>query len=900
MIFKKILLLFILTFGTSVLSEEQNTGNHFFDSLFGLKDITDELSSYMETFASNKHDGNPSLEQFYTPKVITIFGSKENRRIPLSNAIEKKAEFLGFSVIRGASLEDSKNILANIISYLTVFETAQKQATEAKQTVFLPQEPAARSYSLSFKRFNHLILGAALFAGSIVSIAYSKSLSDEKKTLKYLSQFTGWILGFYGLVNFTHAFSSDALEAKSSVSYQNPLPSALANIWKAAILSNHKVLVTLHLDQKIDSSFLEQLSVVLGNPLILRNIMLVIFKETDAFKKDKWILVEGEKPVIEAPEKKGPLNFMDQKEASVQLKFPEGLAPLNKEVSLEEELKILERISNKSFVIPKIFLGKIACSNYLQQEVLPLIPPFQNKKIIFDLENICNQIGFIELANDSHIKWLKTFHEAIRIYASYYKNAVHHSQREILISMDEMRSAYERTWNRTMESKQNINESHSTKTFSDIAGQERAVSELKEALLFLKQPSMRKRFGIKAFKGILLYGPPGNGKTLLAKAVANEAGMSFINVSSSDLASSLVHGSEQLLHQAFERGRKMAPAVIFIDEVDHIAGRRNAADQSYKNDLVNAFLQELDGLVENEDLLVIAATNRRDQLDEAFLRPGRIDKQILIAQPSTSGRKAILSLHTKNRPLDSSVSLDDLADLTEGYSGAQLEALVNKASLYAFREEAPSITVKHFEAAIDEEEFGTQTGLDEELGNIAELRKRTIYHELGHASVALGLAGSFLRVVRVSAKNKGSMGGYTKFKTSPSFLLYPTKQDLLKKVAVDLGGRVAEEIFLGNYSSGASSDLASAERLIRSMFLHFGMSESLGLLAVKEPHLLSDQTRQKLEEEVKDFLKQAEALAKETILKQQAFITAAYDDMEEKSILNEKDIDVLWRAHEQK
>ena len=364
------------------------------------------------------------------------------------------------------------------------------------------------------------------------------------------------------------------------------------------------------------------------------------------------------------------------------------------------------------------------------------------------------------------------------------------------------------------------------KTFADVAGADEEKEELKEIVDFLKEPKKFAVLGARIPKGVLLVGPPGGGKTLLAKAVAGEAGVPFFSISGSDFVEMFVGVGASRVRDLFDTAKKNAPCIIFIDEIDAVGRQRGAGlggGHDEREQTLNQLLVEMDGFQVNEGIIVIAATNRKDILDPALLRPGRFDRQIVVSYPDVKGREAILRVHAKNKPLSKEVDLATLAKMTPGFIGADLENVLNEAAILAARRSRKDIGMNEVEEAIKR----VIAGPEKKSRVVTEKDKRcTAYHEVGHAILAKVLPNCD-PVHEVSIVPRGMAAGYT--------LTLPDNDDrhmfkskMLDEICMRLGGRVAEKLVLGDVSTGASNDIQRATELAKSMVVTYGMSEEIG------------------------------------------------------------------------
>ena len=369
-------------------------------------------------------------------------------------------------------------------------------------------------------------------------------------------------------------------------------------------------------------------------------------------------------------------------------------------------------------------------------------------------------------------------------------------------------------------------------TFADVAGADEAKQELEEVVEFLKTPDKFNELGARIPKGVLLFGPPGTGKTLLAKAVAGEAGVQFFTISGSDFVEMFVGVGASRVRDLFEQAKKAAPCIVFIDEIDAVGRQRGAGlggGHDEREQTLNQLLVEMDGFASNEGIIIIAATNRPDVLDPALLRPGRFDRQIVVNKPDVRGREAILKVHTKGKPVADDVDLDVLARRTPGFTGADLSNLVNEAALIAARRDKKKITMAEMEEAIER----VLAGPERKSHVMTDEEKRlTAYHEGGHTLVGLLLEHAD-PVHKVTIIPRGRAGGYM-LSLPKEDRSYRTRSELIDRIKVALGGRVAEEVVLGEISTGASSDIQQATRIIRSMIMEYGMSDAIGPIAYGE------------------------------------------------------------------
>lgn len=373
--------------------------------------------------------------------------------------------------------------------------------------------------------------------------------------------------------------------------------------------------------------------------------------------------------------------------------------------------------------------------------------------------------------------------------------------------------------------------------FEDVAGLDEEKGELIEIVDFLKKPKAYQDMGAKIPKGILLYGKPGTGKTLIAKAIAGEAGVPFISMSGSEFIEMFAGLGASRVRRLFEKAKKMAPCIIFIDEIDAIGSRRSSGSgaETENNQTLNQLLVEMDGFATDETIIVLAATNRPEMLDKALLRPGRFDRQITIPTPDLNGREEILKLHAKDKKLAEDVNLKEIAGDTAGFTGAELANVLNEAAIIATREKHKKIDAQDIDNAVRK----ITVGLEKHNRVVSDKDKKlTAYHEAGHAVVSHYLPTQ-TDVKEVSIIPRGVAGGYTMYKTTED-KFYVSRTELLEKMVALMGGRAAEKISLNEISTGASNDLEVATGIAKDMLTVYGMSDSLGPISLKvnEPYEL--------------------------------------------------------------
>ncbi|MBI1891874.1 MAG: ATP-dependent metallopeptidase FtsH/Yme1/Tma family protein [Burkholderiales bacterium] len=445
-------------------------------------------------------------------------------------------------------------------------------------------------------------------------------------------------------------------------------------------------------------------------------------------------------------------------------------------------------------------------------------------------------------------------------------------------------------------------------TFNDVAGVDESKEELCEVVNFLKDPKEYGRLGARIPKGVLLVGPPGTGKTLLARAVAGEASVPFFSISGSEFVEMFVGVGAARVRDMFNQAREKAPAIIFIDELDALGRARGAyglGGHDEKEQTLNQLLVEMDGFDPSSGLVLLAATNRPEILDPALLRAGRFDRQVLVDRPDKAGRIAILNVHIGKIKIAGDVDKAKIAALTPGFSGADIANLVNEAALLATRRRRDAVTMDDFTGAIERIVAGLEK--KNRLLNPEE-RKTVAYHELGHALVAMSLPGCDpVHKVSIIPRGIGALGYTLQRPTDDRFLM--TREELENKMAVLLGGRAAEHVVFGHFSTGAADDLAKATDIARSMVMRYGMDEKLGHAAYEEEHpayagtpmapqprSYSEQTAREIDCAVRDILDQAFFHAVDVLTARRNLLELAARRLMEKETLNEEDLASLREA----
>jgi len=442
------------------------------------------------------------------------------------------------------------------------------------------------------------------------------------------------------------------------------------------------------------------------------------------------------------------------------------------------------------------------------------------------------------------------------------------------------------------------------KNFNDVAGLTEEKQEVEELIDFLKNPKKFQKLGARIPKGVLLVGPPGTGKTLLAKAVAGEANVPFFYISGSDFVELFVGVGASRVRDMFKEAKRSAPCLIFIDEIDAVGRQRGTGlggGHDEREQTLNQLLTEMDGFGENEGIIIIAATNRPDVLDPALLRPGRFDRQVTINLPDAKGREAILKVHAKNKILDKSVKLENLSLRTPGFSGADLENLLNEAALLAVRRNKPAISM----AEIDEATDRVLMGPAKTSRKITEKEKKLVsLHEAGHAVIGIKLEDAN-EVHKITIIPRGMAGGYTMMLPKEEKMVVLTKKELLAEITGLLGGRVSEEMFLGEISTGASDDFKKATNIARSMVTEYGMSD-LGPMQYEQQSgsvflgrdygkskNFSDQVALEIDRETRKIIEECYENAKEIISKNKELINLLSDALMKYETLTKEQIEYI-------
>jgi cell division protease FtsH len=441
-------------------------------------------------------------------------------------------------------------------------------------------------------------------------------------------------------------------------------------------------------------------------------------------------------------------------------------------------------------------------------------------------------------------------------------------------------------------------------TFADVAGVDEAKAELEEVIDFLRDPKKFTRLGGRLPKGLLLVGQPGTGKTLLARAIAGEADVPFLSISGSDFVEMFVGVGASRVRDLFNQGKKNAPCIIFIDEIDAVGRHRGAGlggGHDEREQTLNQLLVEMDGFESNEGVILVSATNRPDVLDPALLRPGRFDRQVMVPLPDIKGREKILEVHAKKSPLAEDVKFGVIARGTPGFSGADIENLVNEAVLYAARFGKDKVNMSDFEFAKDK----VLMGVERKSMVISDEEKRnTAYHESGHALVAKLLPGTD-PIHKVTIIPRGRALGLTQQLPEDEKHTYPKKY-LLNNIAILLGGRAAEELILKDFTTGAGNDIERATDLARKMVCEWGMSETMGPLAYgkKEEQIFlgrefathkdySEDTAKRIDQEVTKIVSSSYERAKQLLIDHMHILNKIASELLEKEVLNTAELDAI-------
>ncbi len=455
-----------------------------------------------------------------------------------------------------------------------------------------------------------------------------------------------------------------------------------------------------------------------------------------------------------------------------------------------------------------------------------------------------------------------------------------------------------------------LNEAQNKITFADVAGADEAKDEVEEIIAFLQDPKKFQRLGGRIPKGVLMVGPPGTGKTLLARAIAGEAGVPFFSISGSDFVEMFVGVGASRVRDLFEQGKKHAPCIIFIDEIDAVGRHRGAGlggGHDEREQTLNQLLVEMDGFEHNEGVIIIAATNRPDVLDPAILRPGRFDRRITVARPDIRGREGILAVHTRKVPLGKDVNLTIIASGTPGFVGADLENLVNEAALLAARQDKDVVSMVDFELAKDKVLMGPER---RSMVMSEKERRISAWHEAGHTVIGKLVEGAD-SVHKVSIIPRGAALGVTQFLPIEDRHTM-SKKELMAKIATLLGGRVAEEVVFDEITSGASDDIKRATRMARAMVCELGMSDKLGPIAYNDGEQnvflgremtsrsehVSEETAQEIDREVRSIIDTQLALVRRLLTEQRRKLDGVAEALLERETIDGEEIDAAMAGAE--
>ncbi|RME11200.1 MAG: ATP-dependent metallopeptidase FtsH/Yme1/Tma family protein [Ardenticatenia bacterium] len=448
-----------------------------------------------------------------------------------------------------------------------------------------------------------------------------------------------------------------------------------------------------------------------------------------------------------------------------------------------------------------------------------------------------------------------------------------------------------------------------TVTFDDVAGADEAKEELKEVVEFLREPEKFVSLGARIPKGVLMVGPPGTGKTLMARAVAGEAGVPFFSISGSEFVEMFVGVGASRVRDLFEQAKRNSPCIIFIDEIDAVGRHRGAGlggSHDEREQTLNQILVEMDGFDTDTNVIVIAATNRPDILDPALLRPGRFDRRVVLDRPDLRGRRAILDVHVRGKPLAKDVDLDAIAQQTPGFTGADLENLVNEAAILAARRNRRTISMAEFQEAIER----VLAGPERKSRIISEHEKRVIaYHEAGHAVVIYHLPNCD-PVHKISIVARGMAGGYV-LNPPAEDRMFMRKSKFLDEMAAALGGRIAEELVFGDVTTGASNDLEKVTHMARSMVTRYGMSDVLGPLTfgdteemvflgreIAEQRNYSEEVAQMIDEEVRKLVTHAYERARQILIEHRDQLDRLAQRLMEVETMSRAEFEALMRGEE--
>ena len=444
-----------------------------------------------------------------------------------------------------------------------------------------------------------------------------------------------------------------------------------------------------------------------------------------------------------------------------------------------------------------------------------------------------------------------------------------------------------------------------TVTFADVAGADESKEELQEIVEFLRNPGKFVAIGARIPRGVLIVGPPGTGKTLLARAIAGEAAVPFFSISGSEFVEMFVGVGASRVRDLFDQAKRAAPCIVFVDEIDAVGRHRGAGlggGHDEREQTLNQLLVEMDGFDSSTNVIVLSATNRPDILDPALLRPGRFDRQVVMDRPDISGRKAILEVHSKTKPLADDVDFEVVAKATPGFTGADLANLLNEAALLAARRDKKSVEMEELEESIDR----VIAGPEKKSRIISQKEKEiTAYHEAGHALVAWTLPNAD-PVHKVSIIARGMMGGYTRMLPTEDRHLWSRSQ-FNDMIAVALAGHAAEQLMFGEMTTGASNDISQATRMVQRMIMEYGMSEKLGPIAfgnreemvflgreIHEQRTYSDETAREIDQEVRSFIDRAYEVARDILIRGKEKLTELSERLMDQETIEGEELDKIF------
>ncbi|MGM9937732.1 MAG: ATP-dependent zinc metalloprotease FtsH [Candidatus Ornithomonoglobus sp.] len=447
-------------------------------------------------------------------------------------------------------------------------------------------------------------------------------------------------------------------------------------------------------------------------------------------------------------------------------------------------------------------------------------------------------------------------------------------------------------------------------TFEDVAGAKEEKAELEEIVDFLRDPIKYTKLGAKIPRGILLVGSPGNGKTLLAKAIAGEANVPFFSISGSDFVELYVGVGASRVRDMFEQAKRSKPCIVFIDEIDAVGRKRGAGmggGHDEREQTLNQLLVEMDGFADNDGVIIIAATNRPDILDKALLRPGRFDRQVVVDYPDVNGREEILRVHSKNKPLAADIDLRKIAKITTGYSGADLANLMNEAAILAAKRGHEKIT----NSDIEDANLKVSMGAEKKSRVLTDKEKKlTAYHEAGHAIASRVVQREQYKVSAISIIPRGMAGGFTMYQPETDNKMYNSRGEMLNNIIGLLGGRVAEAVMLDDISTGASNDIQRATEAARSMVVKYGMSDEIGPVSYDDggevflgrdyghSKQYSEQTAAAIDEEVKKILKAQYEKTEQIIREHSAQLIRVAELLLEKETISGEEFEECFTASE--